>query len=268
MAGKTKTAGDRLQPPGDQPQPAADRALPPQPPSPPWREEPQRRRRQAAHPGLDREQIVGAGLRLVDAEGAEALSLRRLAADLRVTPMALYWHVRDKAELLDLIGERVLESVVVPAPEEAEAAAAGDWRRRLRDVHLAMLGPILEHPNAVDLMVGRARFGRAGIALFERILEILLEAGLAPAAAFDAYQSLYLFQLGFTATARRSPEFRAIQAQGAAYLRSLDPAAFPAIAEVAPVIGARPLAEQYAVGLDVVIEGIAAALPRGEVAAG
>ena len=257
MAEQTKTAGDRPQPPGERLQPGGDW---PQPPPPPWREEPQRRRRQATHPGLDREQIVGAGLRLVDAEGAEALSLRRLAADLRVTPMALYWHVRDKAELLDLIGERVLEAVVVPAPEAAEPA--GDWRRQLRDVHLAMLGPLLEHPNAVELMVGRARFGRAGITLFERILEILRGAGLAPAAAFDAYQSLYLFQLGFTATARRSPEFRAIQAQGAAYLRSLDPAAFPAIAEVAPVIGTRPLGEQYEVGLDIVIEGIAAALPR------
>jgi hypothetical protein len=131
-----------------------------------------------------------------------------------------------------------------------------------------MLEPILAHPNAVELMVGRARFGAAGITLFERILEILRGAGLGPVAAFDAYQSLYLFQLGFTATARRSLEFRAAQAEGAAYLRSLDPAAFPAIAEVAPVIGARPLAEQYEVGLAVVIEGIRAALPREPAAAG
>lgn len=228
----------------------------PELPPPPWRDEPgHRRRRRADHPALDRERIVEAGLRLVDAEGVEALSLRRLAVELGVTPMAVYWHVRDKAELLDRIGERVLEMVVVPEP-------AGDWRRQLRDVHLAMLEPILAHPNAVDLMVGRARFGPAGITLFERILAILRDAGFAPTAAFDAYQSLYLFQLGFTATARRSPEFRAIQAQGAAYLRSLDPAAFPAIAEVAPVIGARSLVEQHEVGLAVVIEGIAAALPR------
>jgi hypothetical protein len=125
-----------------------------------------------------------------------------------------------------------------------------------------MLGPLLEHPNAVELMVGRARFGPAGTALFERILAILRGAGLSPEAAFDAYQSLYLFQLGFTATARRSPEFRAVQAEGAGYLRSLDAGAWPAIAEVAPVIGARTLVEQYEVGLAVVIEGIGAALLR------
>jgi hypothetical protein len=124
-----------------------------------------------------------------------------------------------------------------------------------------MLVPLLEHPNAVELMIGRARFGAAGVALFERILAILRGAGFSPQAAFDAYQSLYLFQLGFTATARRSPEFREVQRQGAIYLRSLDPARFPAIAAVAPVIGMRPLVEQYQLGLDVVIEGIAARLP-------
>lgn len=257
MAARTKTTGDER--PGDTGLPgeherARDADRPTVPP-PPWREEPHhRRRRRADHPALGRARIVDAGLRLVDAEGVQALSLRRLAVELRVTPMAVYWHVRDKAELLDLIGERVLETIVVPRP-------VGDWRRQLRDVHLAMLEPLLAHPNAVELMVGRARFGAAGIGLFERILAILRGAGFAPPAAFDAYQSLYLFQLGFTATARRSPEFRAVQAQGAAYLRSLEPAAFPAIAEVAPVIGARSLAEQYAIGLDVVVEGIAAALP-------
>lgn len=219
----------------------------------PWRQAPHAGRRRSAGAGLDQGRIVDAGLRIVDAEGVEALSLRRLAADLGVTPMAVYWHVQDKTELLELIGERVLETIEV-------LPAAGDWRRQLRDVHLAMLGPLLAHPNAVELMIGRARFGPAGIALFERILAILLEAGLSAQAAFDAYQSLYLFQLGFTATSRRSPEFVEGQRQGAMYLRSLDPGRFPAIARVAPVIGARPLVEAYEVGLDVVIEGIAVRL--------
>jgi AcrR family transcriptional regulator len=225
-------------------------------PLPPWRDEPTRRRRRGSHPALDRALIVEAGLRLVDAEGVEALSLRHLATELGVTPMAVYWHVHDKAELLDLIGERVLEGIEVPP-------ADGDWRRQLRDVHLAMLRPLLEHPNAVDLMVGRARFGAAGVTLFERILAILLGAGLDRRAAFDAYQSLYLFQLGFTATARRSPAFREVQREGAVYLHSLDPARFPSIAAVAPAIGSRSLAEQYEVGLDVVIAGIHAALAAG-----
>jgi TetR/AcrR family tetracycline transcriptional repressor len=223
----------------------------------PWHDPRQRRRRPAATPHLDLDRILEAGLRIVDGEGAAALSIRRLAADLGVTPMALYWHVTDKAALLDLIGERVLAEVVMPP-------AVGTWRDQLGAIHRAMLGPMLEHPNAVDLMIGRARYGPAGIALFERILEVLLEAGLDPPAAFDAYQSLYLFQLGFMASARRSPAFREIQRQGVGYLRSLDPERFPAISAVAPAIGARTLVEQYEIGLDVVIQGVAARLgPRG-----
>lgn len=221
----------------------------------PWDDTPQRRPSRGRRPQLDLARIVEAGLRIVDEDGIEGLTLRRLARELGVTPMAVYWHVRDKAELLDRIGEQVLETVRVPAAE-------GDWRRQLRDVHIAMLEPLLRHPNAVDLMIGRARFGPAGILLFERILSILLAAGLSAQAVFDAYQSLYLFQLGFMATARRSPEFIEVQRQGAMYLRSLDPAAFPAIAGVAPVIGARTLVEQYETGLDVVIAGIAGGLPR------
>ena len=228
--------------------------MPTLPPAP-WREPPRPRRRRGSRPALDRERVVEAGLQIVDAEGVEALSFRRLAADLGVTPMAVYWHVQDKAELLDLIGERVLEAVDVPPAE-------GDWRTQLREVHRAMLGPLLEHPNAVELVIGRARFGPAGIALFERILSILRAAGFSPQATFDAYQSLYLFQLGFMATARRTPEFREVQRQGALYLRSLDPGHFPAIGEVAPVIGLRPLADQFEIGLGVVIEGIGAALLR------
>jgi TetR/AcrR family tetracycline transcriptional repressor len=229
-----------------------DDAHPPMP-ALPWRAPDERPRRPAATPHLDRDRILEAGLRIVDDEGAAALSIRRLAADLGVTPMALYWHVADKAALLDLIGERVLGEVVIPPLD-------GTWRDQLGAIHRAMLGPLLEHPNAVDLMIGRARYGPAGIALFERILGVLLDAGLDPPAAFDAYQSLYLFQLGFMASARRSPAFREIQRQGVGYLRSLDPERFPAIGAVAPVIGARTLVEQYEIGLGVVIDGVSARL--------
>jgi TetR/AcrR family tetracycline transcriptional repressor len=197
--------------------------------------------------------VVGAALAIVDREGAGGLTIRRLAADLGVTPMAVYWHVRDKAELLDLVGEAVLDSVRVPP-------STGDWRADLRAIHRAMLDAVVRHPDTADLMIGRARYGPSGIALFERILETLLGAGFTPRAAFDAYQSLYLFLLGWIATAGRSPAFREAQVQGVAFLRGLDPELLPAVAMVAPVIGTRPPDEAFEIGLDVVIEGVAARL--------
>lgn len=230
-------------------QPGARRQAPP----PPWAEPPHRRRRRPAGLPLDRARIVSAGLGIVDAEGVDALSIRRLAVELRVSPMAVYWHVRDKAELLDLIGEAVLDSIVVPP-------VTGDWREDLRAVHRAMLDGVLRHPDTADLMIGRARYGPSGIAMFEHLLGILRDAGLGPVEAFDAYQALYLFLLGYIASARRSPEFREAQRAGVGYLRSLDPDDFPGIAAVSPTIGLRSPAETFEVGLDIVIEGIAARL--------
>jgi len=222
-------------------------------PAPPWRTDVKRRARRGAGPQLDRERIVARALEVVDAEGIDALSLRRLAEDLGVTPMALYWHVADKAELLELVGHRILEEVVIPGRE-------GAWTDQLRDIHRAMFTSFLRHRNAAEVLAGRARFGPDGLAVFERILAILLDAGFTPEAAFDAYQSLYLFTLGFLTTSTRTPEFIAAQRQGAAYMLTLPADRFPSIRVVTPVIGGRPLEEQLDLGLEVVIAGIAARL--------
>jgi hypothetical protein len=123
-----------------------------------------------------------------------------------------------------------------------------------------MFASFLRHRNTTEILVGRARYGPGGLAAFERILAILLVAGLSPEAAFDAYQSLYLFTLGFMATSSRSPEFVEVQRQGAAYMLTLPVERYPSIVAVTPVIGRRPLEAQFEIGLDVVIEGIASRL--------
>lgn len=218
-------------------------------PTPPWASRPERRRRRPIRAPLDRDRIVATALRIVDERGVAGLSLRALADDLGVTPMAIYWHVGDKDELLELVGQAVLAQIEVPAPR-------GDWREQLRDLHRAMLAGFYRHPESGDLLIGRARYGAAGLGLFERILTILLEAGFSPEAAFDAYQSLYLFTLGTMATARRSPQFREAQRQGVAYMLGLPEDRFPAIRRVAPVIGRHTPDEQFEIGLDVQIAGI------------
>jgi AcrR family transcriptional regulator len=225
-------------------------------PVPPWRDRTARRTRRTRRQPLDRGRIVGAALRIIDVDGIDGLTFRRLADDLDVTPMSLYWHVSDKAELLELVGQAVLDEIEIPE-------RAGDWRAQLRDVHRAMFAVLLRHRNTTDILIGRARFGAGGLALFERILSILLDAGFTPQAAFDAYQATYLFSLGFMATSSRSPEFVEVQRQGLGYMLSLPVERFPSIRSVAPVIGRRALEEQLEIGLDVVIEGLATLRPGG-----
>lgn len=229
--------------------PSAEGALP----VPPWRTPVQRRAKRGPRPQLDRGRIVARALAIIDADGIAALSLRRLADDLGVTPMSLYWHVADKSELLELVGHAVLAEIVIPD-------RAGEWKDQLRDIHRAMLVSFLRHRNTTEILVGRARFGPGGLAAFERILAILLDAGFTPEAAFDAYQSLYLFTLGFMTMANRTPEFIEGQRQGALYMLTLPVETFPSIRAVTPVIGRRSPDEAFEIGLDVVIEGLASRL--------
>jgi TetR/AcrR family transcriptional regulator, tetracycline repressor protein len=219
-------------------------------PAPPWAVSRERGARRRSALALDRDGIVAEALRIVDDEGIGALSIRRLADALGVTPMSIYWHVADKAELLELVGQVVIAGIVLPE-------RVADWREDLHAVHRAMVEGFLRHPNVADVLAGRARFGGAGLRLFERILATLLEAGFTPEAAFDAYQSLYLFTLGFMTTAIRTAEFRQGQAEGLAYMATLPEDRFPCIRVVVPVIGRRSLDEQARLGLDVVIAGIA-----------
>ncbi len=222
-------------------------------PAPPWRPAVSRRPKRNQRQALDRGRIVEAALRIVDTDGVGALSLRRLADDLGVTPMSIYWHINDKAELLELVGEAVLAEIKIPE-------RTGDWREQLRAIHRAMFSSFRRHPNTTEILVGRARFSSGGLAAFERILAVLLDAGFAPQAAFDAYQSLYLFSLGSMATSSRSPEFIEVQRAGAAYMLTLPEERFPSIRAVTPEIGRRAPDAQFEIGLDVVIEGIASRL--------
>lgn len=102
--------------------------------------------------GLSRDEIVKAALRVADAEGPDAISMRRIAGELGVGTMSLYHHVRTKDDLLDLMHDDVMGELLVPAGE-----LSGDWRealaqisRRTRDVyerHQWMVGGAYERPQ-------------------------------------------------------------------------------------------------------------------------
>ena len=80
---------------------------PPVPP-PPWQRLPQRRSRRRGRDPITREQIVETALRLLDRDGLDQLSMRRVADELDTGPASLYWHVGSKDGLLDLLFDRVI----------------------------------------------------------------------------------------------------------------------------------------------------------------
>ena len=134
------------------------------------------------HRGLTTERVVDAALRAADEGGIEAVSLRRLAAALEVTPMAIYRHVRNKSHLLDLMAERLLEQLDLAADESAT------WQDRLRRL-LGSYQSVAAAHRAAPFLLSRPFVSPAGPRVTEALLAILHSAG------FDARQSGRLLQV-------------------------------------------------------------------------
>jgi AcrR family transcriptional regulator len=138
---------------------------------------------------LTREQVLDTALRLVDTDGVEALSMRRLGAALDRDPMRLYRFAASKDELLDGIVERVLAEIRVPP------AADGDWPEVLRRTGRAFRELALAHPHVVPLLVTRPLATPLALRPLGtlRPLEDLLE--LFVAAGFDERRALHAYRL-------------------------------------------------------------------------
>jgi len=132
--------------------------------------------------GLTTERVVDAALRAADEGGIEAVSLRRLAAALEVTPMAIYRHVRNKSHLLDLMAERLLEQVDFATDESAT------WQDRLRRLLGSYQAVAATHP-AAPFLLSRPFVSPTAPRVTEALLAILHHAGC------DARQSARLLQV-------------------------------------------------------------------------
>jgi TetR/AcrR family tetracycline transcriptional repressor len=133
---------------------------------------------------LSREVVADRALALADAEGIEAVTIRRLATELGVTPMALYWHFRTKEDLLAGLADRVLDAVELPARGD-------DWSTDIRAALVALVTAMRPHPQVAHLVAERVMAHPKGLALTETALATLDDAGFAPEpAAYLAMQAL------------------------------------------------------------------------------
>jgi AcrR family transcriptional regulator len=115
--------------------------------------------------------VVDRALQLADAVGLDALTIRKLATELGVTPMALYWHFRSKDELLAGLTERVWSEIDVAADPGA------DWLDRLRSLLESLLRVLRAHPAAPRLVMEHEKQNEAQLRATEVTLDILRGAG-------------------------------------------------------------------------------------------
>lgn len=159
------------------------------------------RRRSEAPSGLCRDRITAATVRLLDAEGLARFSMRRLAAELGVTAMSLYWYVDTKHDLLELALDSALGELARPAGPPGEA-----WPGRLRSLARGYRGLLVEHPWVAPLTAAYPNIGPHARA-FEAALQRLLDGtGLTDAVRTGAHLAVSQFLHGCGATVRRPPD--------------------------------------------------------------
>jgi predicted hydrolase (HD superfamily)/AcrR family transcriptional regulator len=147
--------------------------------------------RRPTRPALSRDYILDRALALIDREGVEAFTMRRLGAETGADPMAIYYYFPSKAALFDGIVERVYLEI-----EAGAIGEGGDPRERVAEGLRAMRKAFLRHPRALPIVSTRPANTRAMAALMESFLSMLKDSGLGPEPALDAVACFTVYVIG------------------------------------------------------------------------
>ncbi|WP_157530575.1 TetR/AcrR family transcriptional regulator [Microtetraspora niveoalba] len=206
---------------------------------------------------LTRETLVERAVLLADAEGLEAVTVRRLAQELGVTPMALYWHVKNKEQLLNCLADHLLKEVT---PEFDRGAP---WNVRVRAMVEALIRLMRRHRFLPALF---AMIGKGEVESFSRATETAL--GLLRQAGFSLQEgyliSTYLLHGAMTLVDQEPcvpptvppEEADEWRRQKRLALESLPADQYPCIIEYAQTLGEVDVEGYYALGLDLLLGGV------------
>jgi TetR/AcrR family tetracycline transcriptional repressor len=198
---------------------------------------------------LDLDRITRAAVELLDEVGLAQLSTRRLAAKLGVRSPTLYWHVRDKAALLDLVAEAVCAGAF-------HIDRSQPWHAQLTDGLRQFRALLLRHRDVAALLRARPPTGPHRLAHIQTTVAILLRAGFDPDEAAGICRLLTAHVLGSVEPARPDLE----PAEAAALQERL--AAHPDLQRVAPAFARQTGEEVFELGVQILVDGLAARLDR------
>ena len=202
---------------------------------------------------LTRERIAVAALDLVDREGLDALSMRKLGAALGVEAMSLYNHVHNKDDLLDALSESLHQEIL----QSYTPAASSSWRERATTMAFAYWQMAREHPNAFAIIGERPVASPAGIAVLGHCVRLFTDAGFDDRRAGLMFNTAAAWLVGsINQELNLMRELR----QGKGFVAADVPpelAFLPAFKEACVAID--PF-ERFTVGLEVLLAGIEAQL--------
>ena len=226
-------------------------------PQPPWVRT--RTPRAAPRTPLTRDAIVEAALRVVDREGLEATSMRRVAEELGAAPSALYWHVRNKDELLQLVFDRVAGEIELPPPDPEH------WQEQAKTVGREMRRVLTSHRDIARVSLGAIPVGPNVLRVVEWMHALLREAGLPDRIValvgdlFGLYVGAYSFEesLGLASPTGEDLPPEQVVAMLREYWESLPPGLFPHTLALLDHLFEGGPDERFEFGLDVIIRGLA-----------
>ena len=229
-------------------------------PTPPWRAD------KLPRQPLSRERIGREALRIIDAEGIDAVSMRRVAAAFDTGPASLYAHVANKDALLRLAFDLALEEL------EAPSTSSDDWQEVLRSWSHGVHDMLVRHNDIAKLTFAHIPSGEAMLEATEWVLKLMIEAGVPPQVAAwaldiislyvgaDAYEG-WLFGQRFGGD-ESSEEAQAFFDGIAEYFASLPADRFPYLTANVEALMSGGGDERFAFGLDMLIAGIASTVGR------
>ena len=191
--------------------------------------------------------MVEAALALIDREGVEALTMRRLAGALGVEAMSLYEYTRGKDELLVAVAERLLEELELPLRERT------GWKERIYAVVDAWLRLAEQHPNSFPLLYRERPFAARDLHFPEEIYAALRAAGFDEEATVTGYGAIALFVNG--ALMRGSPATSGTSSRWDD-APSFEPADFPRISELLPFAHPLTWRQLFDRGLSLLLAGL------------
>jgi AcrR family transcriptional regulator len=205
---------------------------------------------------LTRERVVDEALAVIAHDGANALTMRRLATRLSVVPSALYNHVRNKQQLQDL----VLDGVLVEVDLHLDPSLA--WTEQLKVLAQRLRRVLEAHPGVAGILKTRDPLGPNSLALAEAFLGPLQTAGFGDREAGLAFLLLLDYTIGFAvsspATSVNEQRVRdpAIRNQLHQFFRSLPPDRFPTLVALGEHVWVDNRDQRFTAGLQVLVDGL------------
>ncbi len=203
---------------------------------------------------LSRERVLAAAMKLADAGGLDALSMRKLGQALGVEAMAVYYYFANKEQVLDGIVDLVFGEIELPA-------VAADWKVAMRQRAISVRDALLRHRWAIGLMESRTNPGPANLRHHDAVIGCLRAAGFDMAAVATAYSLLDAYIYGFALTKMNLPfeDTSDIVELSESMLAPFAPGEYQNLADFITEHAMKPgydFADEFEVGLDVILDGL------------